>query len=84
MKEKKDLTFDEEKQIIEDYLMFTGLALGRPIGTDLSRYSRKEIKEIVESLPQEQVNFSKTLDEVINRMEKNLNKNNKANNNFEG
>ncbi len=69
---KKHMTLAEAKQVIEDYLMFVGLSIGRLIYIDFSIFSSEKIIKFAESLPQGLINFSKTLDASIEIMEKNI------------
>lgn len=70
MSEKNHLTLDKAKHVIEDYLMFNSIPLGRLLYIDFSKFSSKEIIDFAESLPQEFINYSNTLDAVVERMEK--------------
>lgn len=72
MAEKNHLTLAKAKQLIEDYLMFSSLSIGRLIYIDFSSFSSKRIIELAESLPQEFINYSNTLDILEKRMEKNI------------
>lgn len=74
MTEKKHITLEKAKQVVEDYIMFLGLYLGRPLWIDFSKHSSEIIIEFAESLPQGFINYSNTLDEVVERMEKNIKK----------
>lgn len=75
MAEKRSkLTLDEAKQVIEDLLMFLIIETGRPLWIDFSKYHPKDIIELAESLPEELINYSKTLDASITDMEKRINK----------
>lgn len=70
MAEQKHLTLDKAKQVIEDYLMFVGLSIGRLIYIDFSIFSSEKIIEFAESLPKELINYSNTLDKLEEKMEK--------------
>ena len=74
MAEKQHLTLDKAKQVIEDYLMFASLSIGRLILVDFSESSSKEIIDFAESLPQELINYSNTLDKLEEKMAKNIDK----------
>lgn len=79
--QRNKLTLEKAKQIIEDYLIFCSLSIGRHLWIDFSKHSSKIIIEFAESLPTEFIQYSKTLDVVIEKMEKDIEKYKKANTN---
>lgn len=74
MAEKNHLTLSKAKQVIGDYLILSSISLNKPLWIDFSKHSSKEIIEFAESLPQAFINYSNTLDNIVEQMEKEIKK----------